>query len=133
MDMLRLTLERAKSAMNAVEILTGINEKYDQGGNAHYFENFYYHNAYLIADRTDVWIVETSGKSWVAKRVVDSVVSISNFSQITTNWDLCSKDLKNNSKGIKFNFAKSSNDSLLTSFGFGKQRQVCHFLKRNKF
>lgn len=43
----------------AVDVITTLHSMYDQGGNAHRWHKFYYHNAYLIVDRKESWIVET--------------------------------------------------------------------------
>lgn len=76
MDLVRLGLERASSAAEAVEVMTDLLDRYGQGGTGHdpaivtggrpYFSSF------LIADPTDAWVVETSGRLWAAERVVRS-------------------------------------------------------------
>lgn len=68
MDMLRLALERCKSAKEALDFLTDFIEKYPQGGNCGYGKKFYYHNSFLIADSSDAYVLETAGKYWVWKR-----------------------------------------------------------------
>lgn len=47
----------------------------DAGGNCNYrnAEPFYYHNAFMCADINDIWIIESSGKHWVAKKVSGDV------------------------------------------------------------
>lgn len=66
----RLGLERADTAERAVDVMAELLEKYGQGGSC--LEDncsFTYHNSFLISDRTEAWLLETSGKMWAAERV----------------------------------------------------------------
>ncbi len=92
MDLLRLGLERAKTARNALDIITSLLEKHGQGGICELGGVNTYHNSFLIADRDEAWVLETSDRRWVAQRV-DSVRSISNGYTIHSQWDLGSKDV----------------------------------------
>lgn len=66
----RLGLERADTAEKAVDVITELLEQYDQGGSCMEDEcGFTYHNSFLISDRTEAWLLETSGKHWAAERV----------------------------------------------------------------
>lgn len=66
----RLALERADSAEKALNVIVELLEKYGQGGNCMEDEcTFTYHNSFLICDRTEAWVLETSGKYWAAERV----------------------------------------------------------------
>ena len=76
MDMVRLALERCKSAEEALQLLKELLETYGQGGNCGFDHNFYYDNAFLIMDRKDIFVLETAGKEWVSKRY--EAASISN-------------------------------------------------------
>lgn len=78
MDLLRLTLERARSAEAGVDVLTDLLEAHGQGGNHAPFGEYRYHNSYLLADRREAWILETAGEWWAAERVRSGVASISN-------------------------------------------------------
>ena len=70
MDILRLALERADTARAAVDVIAELMEKYGQGGNCGFDKEFYYDNAYLIADKNEIWHVETAGRHlWAAKKV----------------------------------------------------------------
>ena len=96
MDLLRLGLERGKTAREALDAITGLVERYGQWGSGvpemdH--ETGGYDNSYIIADGKEAWILETVGKRWVAKRVTRGVAAISNQPSIRTNWDLASHDL----------------------------------------
>jgi secernin len=78
MDLVRLGLERGKTALDALKIIIQFLEEYGQGGNC--AENFVmnYHNSFLIADRAEAWVLETAGKYWIAERVTWGTRSISN-------------------------------------------------------
>ena len=62
MDFLRLALERAKSVIEAVTVITTLLEEYGQGGNCGYDKQFFYDNSYLIADPNEALILETAKK-----------------------------------------------------------------------
>ncbi|XP_007234918.3 secernin-3 [Astyanax mexicanus] len=88
MDLVRLGLERADSAEKAVDVIVELLDKYEQGGNCMEDEcTFTYHNSFLISDRTEAWVLETSGKYWAAERVESGYRNISNQYSITTKID----------------------------------------------
>lgn len=86
MDLVRLGLERGRSAAEAQRVITNLVEKYGQGGNAAYGTVRRYHNSFLIADPAEAWVLETSGHRWVARRV-RSRATISNQATIDDDWD----------------------------------------------
>ncbi len=69
MDLVRLGLERSTSAAGAVEVVTGLLERYGQGGPCHWPDRHPYWSSFLVADPSDAWVVETSGREWEAERV----------------------------------------------------------------
>jgi dipeptidase len=89
MDLVRLGLERARTADLAVRIIGSLIERYGQGGSCEATAFRTYHNSFIIADPTTAWALETMGRRWVAKRVRDRA-AISNLYTIRTEWDACS-------------------------------------------
>ena len=79
MDLLRLALERATSAADAVTVITDLLEQHGQGGGCgHERRSFTYHNSFLVADAAGAYVLETAGKLWVVEQVGHGARSISN-------------------------------------------------------
>lgn len=97
MELLRLALERSDSARSAVQIITNLVEQYGQWGagvvGMDRAEGAY-DNSYLIADATEIWVVETTGKHWVTRRADGPSCSISNEPTIRTDWEGNSEGLR---------------------------------------
>ncbi|KOB79052.1 Secernin-2, partial [Operophtera brumata] len=114
MDLVRLGLERGSTAEEALNIITTLLEQHGQGGPcSEDDDDLYYHNSFIIADDQHAWVLETSGKFWVAEKVVTGYRNISNGLTITTKFDKHSKDLHEMTKVIglwdgegQFNFSK---------------------------
>ncbi len=85
MDVVRLGLERATSALNAVQVMSELITRYGQGGSGHDTRNGErarpYWSSFLIADANDAWVMETSGTD-VATHQVRSTWAISNRTTI---------------------------------------------------
>lgn len=70
MDLLRLALEISKSAKEALTTIIYYLEKYGQDACGGYTDKkFYYHNSFIIADKEEAFVLETSGKHWVYEQV----------------------------------------------------------------
>jgi len=79
MDLLRLALERAASAGDAVAVITGLLEQHGQGGGCgHEHRGFTYHNSFIVADAAGAYVLETAGKLWAVEKVESGVRSVSN-------------------------------------------------------
>lgn len=51
-------------------MITGLLERYGQGGSCREDPTpFCYHNTFLLADRTEAWVLETAGRLWAARRI----------------------------------------------------------------
>ncbi len=113
MDLLRLGLERADSAEQAVNVIVELLETYGQGGNCGFDHKFYYDNSFLISDPKNLFVLETCQKSWVVKSYPRA--SISNRLSIGTDGERYS--------GEPCDFAKTHTDPLFTFFSGSKIRQ----------
>ncbi|NWS46004.1 SCRN2 protein, partial [Probosciger aterrimus] len=79
MDLVRLALERGSSAREALEVITALLERYGQGGSCKEEPvPFIYHNTFLLADRTEAWVLETAGRYWAAQQIREGSRNISN-------------------------------------------------------
>jgi secernin len=96
MDLVRLGLERARTAREALDVITSLLETHGQFGSGlptMQAAAGAYDNSYIIADPAEAWVLETAGRQWVARRLESGSTSISNTPTITTDWDLASHDL----------------------------------------
>ncbi|HNR77530.1 MAG TPA: hypothetical protein PKM48_10405, partial [Parvularculaceae bacterium] len=90
MDLVRLALERASTAHEAVDVIISLLSRYGQGGPAGCRDkNFRYDNSFLIADASGVFALETAGRNWAVKRVDDGW-SISNSYTLRADHDRAS-------------------------------------------
>jgi secernin len=95
MDLVRLGLERSTTAREGLNIITSLLEEHGQGGPcAENDDSFTYHNSFLLADRTEAWILETAGRHWVAERVTRGSRNISNNLTIRTRFDVSSQGIR---------------------------------------
>ena len=93
MDLLRLALERADTARKGIEVITGLLEQYGQNANASPLFDRRYENSFILVDREEIWLLETAGRQWAAKKI-DDWAAISNCYSIGTNFDMCSSQLE---------------------------------------
>ncbi|HKG24374.1 MAG TPA: C69 family dipeptidase, partial [Thermomicrobiales bacterium] len=76
--MVRLGLERARTADEAVRVIGELVERYGQGGSCEAGSFRTYQNSFILADPTTAWVLETAGHRWIAERVEDRA-AISNL------------------------------------------------------
>jgi hypothetical protein len=79
MDLVRLALERSRTAREAVEVIVGLLERHGQGGPCSYeHPRFTYDNSFLVVDPGGAVVVETAGRAWATEEVRGRARTISN-------------------------------------------------------
>ena len=92
MDLVRLSLERARTAREAVDTIAGLLEAHGQGGAALAPDGAGYHNSFTLADPRDAWLLETSGRRFAARRT--SRDALTNHFCLGDDWEIGSWDLE---------------------------------------
>lgn len=128
-DLLRLALERSKTARQAMETIIELLERYGQGGHAGYRQELYYMAGFVIADPQEAYVLQTVKSWWVWKQVKD-FWAMSNI-LLEADFDTCSPGLIENAvkKGYcqskaDFNFRKCYSEETMTSDLAGQQREA---------
>lgn len=138
MDLVRLGLERGTSAFHAVEVIAALVERYGQGGSGYVDKDWGYHNSFLIADRREAYLLETSDRRWALRRIRDAG-SASNHLTIGDDWDAVSPGLIEHAvshgwwseaNDRRFDFAAAYRDSSVVPdiISSGRQRRTCALL-----
>ncbi|BDA78023.1 acyl-CoA--6-aminopenicillanic acid acyltransferase [Leptospira kobayashii] len=133
MDLLRLALERCKTAKEALILITELLEKHGQDACGGYEnKSFFYHNSFIIADRSDGFVLETADRLWAAKPI-DKFYAISNGLTIESDYTMSSKNLENEAikagywkKGKDFSFNEAFSDWFFTKMGQCENRRQLH-------
>ncbi len=132
MDLLRLALERATTARDSLDVITGLLEHYGQSGNCGHTREFHYHNSFILADPAEAWVLETAGREWAAVRVTSGVRSLSNALTIDTAWDLASDELVETAirygwcrRRRDFSFKRCYSNRLYTYLSGAESRRSC--------
>lgn len=122
MELLRLGLERGRTAAGALEVMTTLLERHGQWGAGVPGvspADGAYDNSFLVADRREAWVLETAGRRWIAARVRGPSWSVSNQATIRTDWDRASDGIAehardagwwNEERGGPFDFAAAYTD-----------------------
>lgn len=92
MDLVRLGLERARRADEAVEVMVELLEAHGQGGIADAVDDEAYYSSFLVVDGRGGWVLETVGRTWAARPVAGGA-AISNRISLSTDWTRGSADL----------------------------------------
>jgi secernin len=92
MDLVRLGLERGCTADGALEAMTDALERYGQGGVCDQTTGESYFSSFVICDPVGGWVLETSGRTWVAAPV-RGAAAISNRLTLRRDWTLASADV----------------------------------------
>ena len=85
MDLVRLGLERARTAAEAVDVMTALLEACGQGGIADATHGEAYDSSFLVADPTEAFVLETAGRDYAAAPFPGGT-AISNRLTLGTEW-----------------------------------------------
>jgi secernin len=118
-ELARLMLERSRTALQAVDLLTSLVERYGQGAFAGCPADAARDSAFLIADPTEAYAVETAGHYWVYQEVQE-VRAVSNVRVIRQDWDRIAQGLASyaisqgwwSNDGSKLDFAGALGEDL---------------------
>ena len=109
MDLVRLALERARNADEAVQLIVSLLERHGQGGGCgHEKRGFTYHNSFLVADPRGAIVLETAGRHHATERVTGAR-SISNVLTIPSFARAHSDRIKTRVAGGRARLARTSN------------------------
>lgn len=129
MELLRLGLERGKTAREAAAVVAGLLEDYGQWGSAvlgcgHY--NGSYDNSFIFTDAEEAWVLETAGRNWVAEKIGGGTRSLSNQLSIRTQWTSASPNLYQDALDQKWINPGEPDFALTYSDHENYARQVSH-------
>jgi secernin len=128
MDLVRLGLERAATAAEAVEVITALLEQYGQGGDCGHLARSYYDNGFIIADPHEAFVLETAGRWWAVEQVKD-YRALSNAYSIGRRYNAMGRELQAHARatgwtgfGGRFDVAAHLMDEARDAASFGRAR-----------
>ena len=132
MDLVRLALERCDDADAGLELMIELLARHPQGGRmGHLDRRFRYHSAFVLADPHRVWLLETAGRYWAARRI-EGRFTTSNLLTIGDDFDRIHPEAYTNARrrgwcrsAHAFDFARSYGDRLYRAAAGGERRRVC--------
>lgn len=142
MDVVRLGLERSTDAQSALAEMTRLIETHGQGGSGYVDKEWPYHNSFLIADRREAYLLETSDRHWAARRI-EHTASASNHLSIGTDWTALSEGVIEHAieRGWwtpenpgRFDFAAAYRDNSIVPHvvSSGRHRRTCQLLEEQR-
>jgi secernin len=136
MELIRLGLERSRTAAEAVQVITDLIGQYGQGKFANNAGIRTYDNGYIVADPLEAYIIETAGHQWAVKQVAKAV-GISNVYSLGSDWDSLSPGAQADAlargwapgEGGRFDFAATYADpDSWGGSGSGRRARSCALL-----
>lgn len=88
-ELVRLVLERARTACQAIDVLTDLVERFGQGLAPQAGEG---DSSFLLADPGEAHVIQTAGKHWVSQQVQETR-AVSDGSTIRQDWDRIARGL----------------------------------------
>jgi dipeptidase len=138
MDLVRLGLERGRTAREALEVIASLVETHGQGGAALAPGAAGYHNSFVLADPMEAWQLESSNRRWVARRT--RLGAVSNHLAIGADWEIGSRDLESFARSEGFwrsperidAAAAYGNPHVPPYFSAGRQRRATELLETHR-
>jgi secernin len=132
MDLLRLALERSDDAESALALIIELIARYPQGGRmGHRDLRFRYHSAFVIADPSRAWLLETAGRYWAARRIEDRFTT-SNLLTIAADFDRIHPEAYTHARkrgwcraAADFDFARCYGAPFYRAAAGGELRRAC--------
>lgn len=100
MDLVRLGLERSRTAHEATQIIGELIERFGQGGSGEYDRDYRYSGGFIIADHGEAYVLESSGREWIARSVQDRAC-ISNRLTLES-YELSSPDVQSHARDCRW-------------------------------
>lgn len=131
MDLLRLALERAASAEEAVEVVIGLLAEHAQGGRMGFAHaGFRYHSSFIFADAQAGLVLETAGQFWAVERfagarTISNVLSIGRPQRAHPDAEAFARSRGWVDKRAPFDFARAFGAPLLRWASGGVERAAC--------
>lgn len=140
MDLVRLGLERGRTAREAVELICDLIERHGQGGSGFLDKDWPYNNSFLVADPHEAHLLETSGRNWALRHIRDAG-SATNHLTIGSNWDVISAEARKHAveagwwraeDSERFDFAAAYRDTSFVpeAISSGRYRRTCEILEQ---
>ena len=140
MDLIRLGLERGRTATEAVRVITTMVTAFGQGRFKDNATASNYDNGLIVADPREAYVIETAGHEWAVKRV-ESALGISNVHSVGTDWGSLSPSAQRvavekgwwQAGGARFDFAEAyvEPSTIETSRGPQRRARSCTLLERS--
>ncbi|XP_074658904.1 secernin-3-like [Tubulanus polymorphus] len=122
MDLLRLGLERSKTAREALDVIVELLHRHGQRG------LWGEHSSYIITDRQQAWVLETADQWWAAERITSGCRNISNELSIRTKFDLIKDGTQEFARRKGFYAPSSGPFDFAAAFSSGPVDDVAHAL-----
>jgi dipeptidase len=138
MEIVRLALERASSAREAVDVMESLVERYGQGEFKNPDNVHTYDNSYLVADPHKAFVLEAVGHDW-AEKEVHGAQSISNAGTLGTDANRVSTGASDTAArlglfdlagGNQFSFVEAFADLDNSRSGIARQRRSAALLSK---
>jgi dipeptidase len=135
MELVRLALERSRTAAEAVEWITALVERHGQGK----FENDIgartYDNGYLIADPREAYHLETAGRDWALRRItgfgsIGNVIMLGDQAEMVSSGAGALTQRAALQASEPFSFAGTYADLASSAGGIARQRRTEAMLRR---